>query len=144
MSFISQVLSYLLKIISFFFPVNHSLNIIFRYSFYFVFFLNFQFITYKKAGKILRIFLHLLLLVLAIATYFIIHTLEANFDFRKYFHIAAMSSGCRYELKGRIRGRAECGYTVYLLSLCWSTQLFLYILLLCQKWREEKRFQQFQ
>ena len=71
--------------------------------------------TYKEAGKILRILLHIFLLVLAISTYFIIYILKANFEFRKYFHIAGMQS--RYELKGRVRPAGKSADTQYIKSI---------------------------
>ena len=83
--------------------------------------------TYKEAGKILRILLHIFLLVLAISTYFIIYILKANFDFRKYFHIAGMQS--RYELKGRIRPAELSAATQYIRSLPVHSELFLDILM---------------
>ena len=75
----------------------------------------------------MRILVHLFLLVLAIATHFIIYTLRANFDFRKYFHIAGMQS--RYELKGRIRPAELSAATQYIRSLPVHSELFLDILM---------------
>ena len=74
----------------------------------------------------MRILVHLFLLVLAIATHFIIYTLKANFDFRKNFHIAGMQS--RYELKARIRPTESAG-TQYIKSLLLHSELFLDILM---------------